>query len=285
MTKDLIPVTTDGDDGGELPPTLREVLTETLERTERLHEERGEITGVPTGFPELDRLTSGLQPGNLIVVSSRAAVGQTTLVLDFARHAAVRAGVPTLLCSLELNRNEASQRLSCAECSVDLMRLRTGQMEEADWTRLTKSLGRLADAPIWIDDTPMSGVTVIFEMAKRLRHRHGLGLLVVDGIQALLPFRPVENVYEQISFSVRGLKVIARELDIPVVATSPVSRKGEARVDRRPMLSDLRDSGALEDTADLIIFIYRDEVYDYESPRKGEADLIIAKQRQGRLTP
>jgi len=165
------------------------------------------------------------------------------------------------------------------------MRLRTGQMEEADWTRLTKSLGRLADAPIWIDDTPMSGVTVIFEMAKRLRHRHGLGLLVVDGIQALLPFRPVENVYEQISFSVRGLKVIARELDIPVVATSPVSRKGEARVDRRPMLSDLRDSGALEDTADLIIFIYRDEVYDYESPRKGEADLIIAKQRQGRLTP
>src|SRR6266540_1724255 len=118
MTKDLIPVTTDGDDGGELPPTLREVLTETLERTERLHEERGEITGV----------TSGLQPGNLIVVSSRAAVGQTTLVLDFARHAAVRAGVPTLLCSLELNRNEASQRLSCADCSVDLMRLRTGQM-------------------------------------------------------------------------------------------------------------------------------------------------------------
>jgi replicative DNA helicase len=281
VSKDLTPVPTDGDDGGELPPSLREVLTETLEQTERLHEDHRELTGVPTGFPDLDRLTSGLQPGSLIVVSSAAAVGKTTLVLDFARHVAIRAGVPTLFFSLELNRNEASQRLTCAECTVDMQRLRTGRMEEADWTRLTKSLGKLADAPVWIEDAPMSSVTVILEKAKRLKKRHGLGLLVVDGIQALLPFRPVENVYEQISFSVRGLKVIARELDIPVVATSPVSRRVEGRSDRRPMLSDLRDSGALEDTADLIIFIYRDELYDPESPRKGEADLIIAKQRQG----
>jgi replicative DNA helicase len=266
----------------ELPPvpSLREVLTETLQATERLHEEHGELTGVPTGFADLDRLMSGLQPGSLVVVASRPGVGKTTLVLDFARHASIRAAVPTLICTLELSRREVSQRLSCAECTVDRQRLQTGRMEEADWTRLTRSLGRLADAPCWIDDAAMSDATLILEKAKKLR-RHGLGLLVVDGVQGLLPFRPVDNVYEHISFSVRALKTVARELGVPVVVTSPVSRNTEARSDRRPMLSDLRDSGALEDTADAIIFIYRDELYDFDSPRKGEADLILAKHRQG----
>jgi replicative DNA helicase len=169
----------------------------------------------------------------------------------------------------------------CAECTVDLQRLRTGRMEELDWNRLTRSLGRLADARIWVEDSTVSNVSVILDKAKHLKERDDLGLLVVDGIQALLPFRPVENLYEQISHSVRGLKLIARELEIPVVVTSPVSRKGEARADRRPMLGDLRDSGALEDTADLIIFIYREELYDPETARRGEADLILAKHRQG----
>ena len=236
---------------------------------------------MPTGFAELDRLTSGLQPGNLIVIASRPSVGKTALALDFARHAAVRAGVPTLMCSLELSKKEIMQRVSCAECTVDLQRLRTGRMEEKDWTRLTHSLGKLADIPLYIDDTVAFSVSTIRTKAKQLHRRHGLGLLLVDPIQALLPFRHVDNLYEHVSFSVRGLKVIARELNIPVVATSQVSRQPQARSDRRPMLGDLRDSGALEDTADLIIFIYRDELYDPESPRRGEADLILAKHRQG----
>jgi replicative DNA helicase len=262
-------------------PTFVEVLGETLENIERAHEDHREVTGVPTGFAELDRLTSGLQPGNLVVISARPSVGKTVLAIDIARHATVRAGVSTLFCSFELTRNEVSQRLICAECTVDLQRLRTGRMEESDWNRMARSLGKLAEARIWVDDTAVSNVSVILDKAKRLKEREKLGLVVVDGIQALLPFRPVENVYEQISHSIRGLKLIARELNIPVVVTSPLSRNVEYRSDRRPTLGDLRDSGALEDTADLIIFIYRDELYDPESPRKGEADLILAKQRQG----
>jgi replicative DNA helicase len=284
VSRDLTPVPAQPNDTtDELPPVsrLRDALVETLEAVERLHEEHGELTGVPTGFPELDRLTSGLQPGNLIVIAGRPSVGKTTLALDCARHAAVRAGVPTLLCSLELNQTEVSQRLMCAQCSVDLHRLRIGRMEESDWTRLTRSLTILAEASLWVDDMAVSSVSTIRAQAERIRRQHGLGLLVVDGIQALLPFRPVENLYEHVSYSVRGLKVIARELNIPVVVTSPVSRQTEARADHRPLLSDLRDSGALEDTADLIIFIYRDELYDVESPRKGEADLILAKHRNG----
>jgi replicative DNA helicase len=154
-------------------------------------------------------------------------------------------------------------------------------MEESDWTRLTRFLGNLAEAPIWIDDTITATVSTIRAKATQLHREHGLGLLVVDGLQGLLPFRPVENLYEHISYSVRGLKVIARELNIPVLVTSPVSRRTEMRSDRRPILSDLRDSGTVEDTADLIIFIYRDELYDRESERKGEADLILAKHRNG----
>jgi replicative DNA helicase len=279
VSKDLERANTE--DAGELPPTLRDVIVGGLEQIEKNYLEHREVTGVPTGFPDLDRLTSGLQPGNLILVSARPAVGKTSLVLDFARHAAIRAGVPTLFCPLELTKTEVSQRLTCAECTVDSQRFRTGRMDEADWSRLTRSLGKLADGSMWIDDAAVSSVSTIHEKAKRLHSRHGLGLLVVDGVQALLPFRPVENLYEHVSYSVRGLKMIARELNIPVVVTSPVTRQPEGRSDRRPMLSDLRDSGALEDTADLIIFIYRDELYDWESPRKGEADLIIGKHRQG----
>jgi replicative DNA helicase len=278
--KDLTPTTTQQE---ELPtiPTLREILTETLEQVERQHVEDRELSGVPTGFPELDRLTSGLQPDNLIVIASRPSAGKTTLALDFARHAAIQAGVSTLVCSLELNKTEVSQRMICAESTVDLQRYRTNRMEESDWKRITRTLGKLADAPVWIDDTVVSSVSTIRAQAEQLQRRHDLGLLVVDGIHALLPFRLVENLYEHISWSVRGLKKIARELNIPVVATAPLSRQTETRAYGRPMLHDLRDSGALEDTADLIIFVYRDELYDPESPRKGEADLILAKHRQG----
>lgn len=242
LSRDLTPVPAQPNDTtDELPhvPTFREVLTETIEAVEQLHNDSKETTGVPAGFPDLDRLTSGLQLGNLIVISARPGVGKTTLALDCARNAAIRAGVPTLLCSLELNRNEVSQRLMSAECTIDLQRLRTGRMEDSDWTRLVRGLPSLAEAPLWVDDTAVSSVATIRAQADRLRRQHGLGMPVVDGIQALLSFRPLENLYEHISFSVRGLKLVARELNIPCIVTSPVSRQTEARSDHRPMLNDL----------------------------------------------
>jgi replicative DNA helicase len=261
--------------------TLRDVLTTTLEAIERLHEDHREITGVPTGFADLDRLTSGLQPANLVIVAARPAVGKSTFGLDVARHAAVRAGVPTVVFSLEMSKTELVQRLMCAECTVDMQRLRTGRMEESDWTRLTRSLGKLADAPLFIDDSPGTTMMEIRAKCRRLKQRHGLGLVVVDYLQLMQPSKRFENRQQEVSEISRSLKLLAKELDVPVVAISQLSRQTEARSDRRPMLSDLRESGALEQDSDVVLFIYRDELYDPESPRKGEADLILAKHRNG----
>jgi replicative DNA helicase len=261
--------------------SLRDVLTGTLEAIERLHDEHRELTGVPTGFAELDRLTSGLQPSNLIIVAARPAVGKSTLGLDVARHASVRAGVPTVVFSLEMSRTELVQRLMCAECTVDMQRLRTGRMEEGDWTRLTRSLGKLADAPLFIDDSPATTMMEIRAKCRRLKQRHGLGLVVVDYLQLMQPTRRFENRQQEVSDISRSMKLLAKELEVPVIAISQLSRQTESRSDRRPMLSDLRESGALEQDSDVVLFIYRDELYDPESPRKGEADLILAKHRNG----
>jgi replicative DNA helicase len=261
--------------------SLRDVLTGTLEAIERLHEDHREITGVPTGFPDLDRLTSGLQPANLIIVAARPAVGKSTLGLDVARHAAVRGSVPTVVFSLEMSRTELVQRLMCAECTVDMQRLRTGRMEESDWTRLTRSLGKLADAPLFIDDSPGTTMMEIRAKCRRLRQRHGLGLVVVDYLQLMQPSKRFESRQQEVSEISRSLKLLAKELEVPVIAISQLSRQPEARSDKKPMLSDLRESGALEQDADMVLFIYRDDLYDPESPRKGEADLILAKHRNG----
>jgi replicative DNA helicase len=261
--------------------SLRDVLTGTLEAIERLHEDHREITGVPTGFPDLDRLTSGLQPSNLIIVAARPAVGKSTLGLDVARHAAVRGSVPTVVFSLEMSRTELVQRLMCAECTVDMQRLRTGRMEESDWTRLTRSLGKLADAPLFIDDSPGTTMMEIRAKCRRLRQRHGLGLVVVDYLQLMQPSKRFESRQQEVSEISRSLKLLAKELEVPVIAISQLSRQPEARSDKKPMLSDLRESGALEQDADMVLFIYRDDLYDPESPRKGEADLILSKHRNG----
>jgi replicative DNA helicase len=261
--------------------SLRDVLTGTLEAIERLHEDHREITGVPTGFPDLDRLTSGLQPANLIIVAARPAVGKSTMGLDIARHASVKAQVPTVVFSLEMSKTELVQRLMCAECTVDMQRLRTGRMEESDWTRLTRSLGKLADAPLFIDDSPGTTMMEIRAKCRRLKQRHGLGLVVVDYLQLMQPSRRFENRQQEVSEISRSLKLLAKELDVPVIAISQLSRQTEARSDRRPMLSDLRESGALEQDSDVVLFIYRDELYDPESARKGEADFILAKHRNG----
>ncbi|HSO55907.1 MAG TPA: replicative DNA helicase, partial [Actinomycetes bacterium] len=205
----------------------------------------------------------------------------STFGLDVARHAAVRAGVPTVVFSLEMSKTELVQRLMCAECTVDMQRLRTGRMEESDWTRLTRSLGKLADAPLFIDDSPGTTMMEIRAKCRRLRQRHGLGLVVVDYLQLMQSSKRFESRQQEVSEISRSLKLLAKELEVPVIAISQLSRQPEARSDKKPMLSDLRESGALEQDADMVLFIYRDDLYDSESPRKGEADLILSKHRNG----
>src|SRR6266705_2904273 len=243
----------------------------------------GELADVggATGFPELDRLTSGLQASNLIIVAARPAVGKSTLGLDVARNASVRSGVPTVVFSLEMSKTELVQRLMCAECSVDMQRLRTGRMEDSDWTRLTRSLGRLAEAPLFIDDSAAITMMELRAKCRRLKQRHGLGLVVVDYLQLMQPSKRVESRQQEVSEISRALKLLAKELAVPVIAISQLSRQTEARSDKKPMLSDLRESGALEQDADMVMIIYREDLYDPESPRKGEADLIVAKHRNG----
>jgi replicative DNA helicase len=234
------------------------------------------IPSVPVRCVEVD------SPDHLYLAGrSMVPTHNSTLGLDVARHAAVRAGVPTVVFSLEMSKTELVQRLMCAECTVDMQRLRTGRMEESDWTRLTRSLGRLADAPLFIDDSPGTTMMEIRAKCRRLKQRHGLGLVVVDYLQLMQPSKRFENRQQEVSEISRSLKLLAKELEVPVIAISQLSRQTESRSDRRPMLSDLRESGALEQDSDVVLFIYRDELYDPESPRKGEADLILAKHRNG----
>jgi replicative DNA helicase len=218
-----------------------------------------------------------------LYLASRAMLPthNSTLGLDFARHAAVRSQVPTVVFSLEMSKTELVQRLMCAECSVDMQRLRTGRMEESDWTRLTRSLGKLAEAPLFIDDSASVTMMEIRAKCRRLKQRHGLGLVVVDYLQLMQPAKRFDNRQQEVSEISRSLKLLAKELEVPVVAISQLSRQPESRSDRRPLLSDLRESGSLEQDADVVLFIYRDELYDKETERKGEADLILAKHRNG----
>jgi replicative DNA helicase len=261
-----------------------------LERKRLLHKERRgpgrtgkrlitavrPVPSVPVRCVEVDT-------ADHLYLASRSMIPthNSTLGLDIARHAAVKAGVPTVVFSLEMSRTELVQRLMCAECTVDMQRLRTGRMEESDWTRLTRSLGKLADAPLFIDDSPGTTMMEIRAKCRRLKQRHGLGLVVVDYLQLMQPSRRFENRQQEVSEISRSLKLLAKELEVPVIAISQLSRQTESRSDRRPMLSDLRESGALEQDSDVVLFIYRDELYDPESPRKGEADLILAKHRNG----
>jgi replicative DNA helicase len=261
-----------------------------LERKRLLHKERkgpgrtgkrfitavSPVPSVPVRCVEVD------SPDHLYLAGrSMVPTHNSTFGLDVARHAAVRAEVPTVVFSLEMSRTELVQRLMCAECTVDMQRLRTGRMEEGDWTRLTRSLGRLADAPLFIDDSPATTMMEIRAKCRRLKQRHGLGLVVVDYLQLMQPTKRFENRQQEVSEISRSMKLLAKELEVPVIAVSQLSRQTESRSDRRPMLSDLRESGALEQDSDVVLFIYRDELYDPESPRKGEADLILAKHRNG----
>ena len=261
---------------------LRELLSDSLDRLEALYGRGESITGVPTGYVDLDERLSGLQKSSLVIVGARPAMGKTAFALGIAAHAAMEANIPVLLFSLEMSHSEITQRLLCSEARVDATRVRNGRLLESDWSKISHAIGRLGEAPIFVDDNPNLTVMDIRGKARRLKSRQGrLGLIIVDYLQLMSGRRSAESRQVEISEISRGLKILARELEVPVLALSQLSRNLEMRADKRPMLSDLRESGSLEQDSDVVMFIYRDEVYNPDSPDRGTAEIIVAKHRNG----
>jgi replicative DNA helicase len=244
---------------------------------------KGELTGVPTGFVDLDSLTLGLQPGQMILIAGRPAMGKSTLGLDAARAASIKHGLTSVFFSLEMSRKELHMRLLSAEGSVALHRIRSGQLDEGEWTRLAKAKARIDAAPLLLDDSPELTAMTIRTKARRLKQRGKLDLVVIDYLQ-LLQYgggRRPESRQQEVSDISRQLKLMAKELEVPVIALSQLNRGPEQRTDKRPMVSDLRESGSLEQDADVVILLHREDQYEKESPRAGEADLIVGKHRNG----
>ncbi len=261
---------------------LNKLLEDSLDRLEALYERGEAVTGVPTGFVDLDERLSGLQKSALLIVGARPAMGKTAFALGIAAHAAMEAQEPVLLFSLEMSHAEVTQRLLVAEARVDANRIRNGRLLETDWPKISNAIGRLGEAPLFIDDNPNLTVMELRAKARRLKARQGsLGLIIVDYLQLMSGRRNAENRQVEISEISRGLKILARELDVPVIALSQLSRNLEARADKRPILADLRESGSLEQDADVVMFLYRDEIYNPESPDRGTAEIIVAKHRNG----
>ena len=261
---------------------LRDLLGESLDRLSALYERGEAITGVPTGYNDLDEQLAGLQPSNLLIVGARPGAGKTSFALGIAAHASMHANVPVAFFSLEMDRHEIAQRLLSAEAKVESTRMRNGRLHEADWGKISHGIGRLSEAPLFIDDNPHLTVMDIRAKARRLKSREGgLGLVIVDYLQLMSGRMNSETRQVEVSEISRGLKVLARELQIPVMALSQLSRGLEMRADKRPNLADLRESGALEQDADVVMFLYRDELYNPESQDRGTAEVIVAKHRNG----
>lgn len=259
---------------------LNEVLVETFSRLEQLYEQKGKLVGVPTGFIDLDRLTAGLQPSDLIIVAARPSMGKTMFCLNLARFVAGHERVPVVIFSLEMSREQLALRLLSAESELQSQRLRNGELDEKMWARLSLALGRLGEAPIFIDDTPGITALEVRAKARQLKAQNDIGLVIIDYLQ-LMQGRRAENRQQEIADISRSLKALARELDIPVVVLSQLSRAVESRNEKRPMLSDLRESGAIEQDADIVAFLYREDYYNKESDQPDLAELIVAKQRNG----
>lgn len=268
--------------GGGLIP-LKRILPETIDRLDVLSNTEGDITGVSTGFNEMDRMTAGLQRGDLVIVAGRPSMGKTTLAMNMAENAALDQAnpVPTAVFSMEMSAEQISFRMIGSIGRVNQTRLRTGKLTDEDWSRIDSAVSMMSAAPIFVDDTPALTPTEIRARARRLKREHGLGLVVVDYLQLMQVSGSTENRATEISEISRSLKALAKELDVPVIALSQLNRSVEQRTDKKPVMSDLRESGAIEQDADVIAFIYREEVYEPDTPRKGVADIIIAKQRNG----
>lgn len=241
----------------------------------------GTMTGIPTGFSEFDELTNGLHPGQMIIVAARPAMGKSTLALDFARAAAIHNNKPTIFFSLEMGKAEIAMRLMSAEASVPLQKLRKGTVDNNDWRTLASVTGRINSAPLYIDDSPNMTLVEIRAKCRRLKQRVGLEMVVIDYLQLMTSGKKVESRQQEVSEFSRALKLMAKELQVPVVALAQLNRGPEQRTDKKPQMSDLRESGSIEQDADLVVLLHREAAYEADSPRAGEADLIVAKHRNG----
>jgi replicative DNA helicase len=260
---------------------LREIMGEALNEIEAISNRGGEMIGVPTGFIELDKLTNGLHPGQLVIVAARPALGKSTLGLDICRAASIKHGLASVIFSLEMSRNEIVMRLLSAEAQVPLHHMRAGTMGDADWSKLASKMGTVSEAPLFIDDSPNMTLMEIRAKCRRLKQRHDLRLVVVDYLQLMTSGKRVESRQQEVSEFSRSLKLLAKELEVPVIAISQLNRGAEQRTDKRPLLADLRESGSLEQDADVVVLLHREDAYERESPRAGEADFIVAKHRNG----
>ena len=257
------------------------VIKRVLDRIDALYGKKEAITGTPSGFPDLDKLTAGFQNADLIIIAARPAVGKTAFALNVAQNVSIRYKIPVAIFSLEMSKEQLAQRMLCSEAEVDAQRLKTASLSDTGWKKLTRALGRLSEAPIYIDDSASITATEIRAKARRLKIEMGLGLVIVDYLQLMRGRNRIENRVQEISDIARSLKTLARELDVPVIAISQLSRAVEQRPDRIPRLSDLRESGEIEQTADLVIFIHREDYYNPQSERGNVAEIMIAKQRNG----
>ncbi|MFL6649023.1 MAG: replicative DNA helicase [Sulfurifustaceae bacterium] len=267
--------------GGFQP--IASILTQTVDRIDQLYRTQGTVTGVPTGFTDLDDKTSGLQPSDLIIIAGRPSMGKTTLAMNIAENAAVGHKLPVAIFSMEMPGTQLAMRMIASLGRINSHRVRTGKLDDEDWPRLTSAVSLLSDAPIFIDDTPALSPMELRARVRRIKREHGLGLIIVDYLQLMQSgdSSSAENRATEVSSITRALKGIAKEMNVPLIAMSQLNRSLEQRTDKRPVMSDLRESGAIEQDADVILFIYRDEVYNEDSPSKGTAEVIIGKQRNG----
>jgi replicative DNA helicase len=264
--------------------SLQDILSQVVQQVESLVENGGGdgVTGVPTGFMDLDQMTSGLQPGDLVIVAGRPSMGKTAFSLNIAEHVAINQGLPVAVFSMEMGASQLVMRMLCSVGRIDQQKVRTGRLADEDWMRLMSTMQKMQDAQLFIDETPGLNPLELRARARRLARQYGqMGLVVVDYLQLMSSSKEGENRATEISEISRSLKALAKELKCPVIALSQLNRSLEQRPDKRPVMSDLRESGAIEQDADVILFIYRDEVYDADSKDKGYAEIIIGKQRNG----
>jgi replicative DNA helicase len=260
---------------------IESLLQSTLDEIDKISATGGIGTGIPTGFHQLDEITNGLHPGQMITVAGRPGSGKSTIALDIARSAAVKHGKPTVIFSLEMGKLEIMMRLFSAEAGVALQNMRSGHMSDQDWTRLARRSSELAEAPLYIDDSPNLTMMEIRSKARRLRQRQDIQLIVIDYLQLMSSGKRVESRQQEVSEFSRSIKLLAKELDVPVLALSQLNRGPEQRTDKKPLLADLRESGSIEQDSDMVLLVHRPDLYEPETERAGEADLIIAKHRNG----
>ncbi|MDA4103454.1 replicative DNA helicase [Mycolicibacterium monacense] len=260
---------------------LESLLQPTMDEIDAIASQGGIARGVPTGFTELDELTNGLHSGQMVVIAARPGMGKSTLGLDFMRSCSIKHQLPSVIFSLEMSKSEIVMRLLSAEAKIKLADMRSGRMSDDDWTRLARRMSEISEAPLYIDDSPNLTMMEIRAKARRLHQKAGLRLIVIDYLQLMTSGKKVESRQQEVSEFSRNMKLLAKELEVPVIAMSQLNRGPEQRTDKKPMLSDLRESGAIEQDADMVILLHRPDAFERDDPRGGEADLIVAKHRNG----